>query len=239
MQIVWIVLLSLVGLIVGYVLFLFIATRFANPNREYTKISPFFRALGASIGYVVLTLSNVRMVVEGKELLPEGRFLLVCNHRSNFDPFVTWIPLLQYDLAFISKPENFKIPILGRLLYPLCFLPLDRDNAKNAVQTINKASSLLKTDAASIAIYPEGTRNKTDATLLPFHNGAFKIAQKADVPIVVTVLTGTRQISKNAPFRRSTTTLKILRVLSAEEVKSMRSAEIGDLVEALMLKELA
>ena len=36
----------------------------------------------------------------------------------------------------------------------------------------------------SICIFPEGTRNKVADTFLPFHEGSFKIAQKAGCPIV-------------------------------------------------------
>ena len=238
MQFLWIIPVAIIGLIAAYVLFLWIAALCVDKNREYTEISPFYRSLVAGIGRWIMALCRVHPHVEGEELLPKGRFLLVGNHRSNFDPFVTWVPLLKHEIAFISKPENFEIPILGTLIRPCGFLPLDRDNAKNAITTINAAAALLKEDMASVAIYPEGTRNKTDAPLLPFHNGAFKIAQKANVPIVVTVLFGTDLVKKNAPWRRTDTTLKILEVIPAERVKAMRTAEIGDYVERLLRSAL-
>lgn len=50
--------------------------------------------------------------------------------------------------------------------------------------TVQKAADLLTSDTVNVAIYPEGTRSK-NCTLLPFHNGVFKIAQKAEVPIAV------------------------------------------------------
>ena len=37
---------------------------------------------------------------------------------------------------------------------------------------------------SSICIFPEGTRNKTKDTFLPFHEGSFKIAEKGNVPII-------------------------------------------------------
>ena len=37
----------------------------------------------------------------------------------------------------------------------------------------------------SICIFPEGTRNKgEELSLLPFHNGSFKIAEKTGCPII-------------------------------------------------------
>lgn len=63
-------------------------------------------------------------------------------------------------------------------------MAIDRENPRNALLTIEKAAKLIESDEVSIGIYPEGTRSK-ECVLLPFHNGVFKIAQKASVPIVV------------------------------------------------------
>ena len=238
MKIVLFVLLGVVGVVAAYVLFLLILALCVNTKKEYRTVSPFYRRVLTGVGHLMLFFSHIRLTVEGKALLPEGRFLFVQNHRSNFDPIVSWMGFHSSKLAFISKPENFKIPILGRLIRPICFMSLDRENPKNAIVTINTAAEMMKEDACSIAIYPEGTRNKTDATLLPFHNGAFKIAQKAGVPIVVTVAHNTAMVHKNAPWRRTDVTLRVLKVLSAEQVKAMRTAEISDEVYALMKNDL-
>ena len=63
-----------------------------------------------------------------------------------------------------------------------------RENPRNALLTIEKAAKLIESDEVSIGIYPEGTRSK-ECVLLPFHNGVFKIAQKASVA----VLTGSQE----------------------------------------------
>lgn len=82
----------------------------------------------------------------------------------------------------------------------MCFcLPLDREDNRAAVKTINEAVELLDENVVSMGIYPEGQTNKTEEPLLPFRNGAFKIAQKAKVPIVVCVIENTEKILKNFP----------------------------------------
>ena len=54
--------------------------------------------------------------------IPEGtRFVLVGNHQSKFDPILSWYILRKKDIAFISKPENFKQPIFGRIIRKCCF----------------------------------------------------------------------------------------------------------------------
>lgn len=171
------------------------------------------------------------------ERVPQNtRFLLVSNHRSNYDPIVTWHVFRNYDLAFVSKPENFKIPMFGRIIRKCCFLPIDRENPRNAILTINKAAELIKADAVSVGIYPEGTRSREE-NMLPFHNGVFKIAPKAEVPIVVITVTGTDRISKRL-FRGADVQVNILDVIPAEKVKAMKTAEIGELVRLMMNHDL-
>ena len=60
---------------------------------------------------------------------------------------------------------------------------LDRDDIKQGLQTILTAIEYVK-GGMSVVIFPEGTRNKTEEDILPFHEGSFKISTKTDCPIV-------------------------------------------------------
>ena len=232
------VLAALLGACLIYVLFLSIAALLVDPNREYTKDSPFYRRLLYGATACAIRLLHIRIEIRGLEKLPENdRFLLVCNHRSNFDPILTWQILRKYDLAFVSKPENFRIPIFGRFIRRCCFLAIDRENPKNALVTIRKAAELLEKDEVNVAIYPEGTRSK-DCVLLPFHNGVFKIAQKANVPIVVAAIQGTEQIHKNWYRRRTQVQFEILETIPAQFVTENRTAAIGTRVREDLLAGL-
>ena len=159
------------------------------------------------------------------------------NHRSKFDPILSWHIFAKENLSFISKPENFKVPIYGRLIHRCCFLPIDRENPRNAIKTVKQAVRLIDEDIASVAVYPEGTRNYGEE-LLPFHNAMFKIAQKANVPVVVMTVKGTYQIQKNFPLHKSIVNMDILDVIPAETVKSLKTNELGDMAAELMNKNL-
>ena len=82
--------------------------------------------------------------------------------------------------------------------------------------------------------YPEGTRNFGDG-LLPFHNGIFKIAQKADVPVVICGISGADKMRKNFPLHKTDIYFEVLDVMSAETVRKMRCNDIGDHARSLML----
>ena len=164
---------------------------------------------------------------------PQTRFLIVGNHRSNIDPLVTAWALRKWDISYVTKPGVMKIPIAGKIIHMCGYMPLDREDNRAALKTILKAADYIKQDAFSVGIYPEGTRNRGEG-LLPFRNGAFKIAQKAKVPIVVVKLENTEKLSKNYPWRPTCVNLHICSVLSADFVAAHNSNEIGEEVVRIL-----
>lgn len=217
--------------------FTIVCSLFVNPKKEYDKNSRFFRWILYGYTWCAIKLLRIKIDVQGMEKLPKNtRFVLVGNHVSNYDPILTWHVFRRYDLAFISKESNFKIPIFGRIIRKCCFMAIDRENPRNAIKTVNQASDLLNANEVSIAVYPEGTRNKEYKGLLPFHNSVFKIAQKASVPIVIVGIAGTETIHKRTPWKRSHVKLQVLDVIDAESVKTMKTNEIGEIVKNTLLE---
>lgn len=218
---------GLLGLLVLYLLFLGVCALLVSPKKEYENNSPFYRFLIDSATPVFLWCTRIKIHVSGMEKVPEDKkALFVSNHRSNFDPIITWRAFKNWKIAFVSKPSNFKIPFFGRIIRKCCFMAIDRENPRNAIVTINKAAKLLKRQEVSIGIYPEGTRSK-ECKLLPFHNGVFKIAQKAEADLVVLSIRGTESIHKNYPFRRTDVYLDVLEVIPAEVVKTTKTEVLG------------
>lgn len=222
------------ALLLLYILFLGICCLFVDPNKEYERNSPFYRFLLDSATAAAMKLLRIQVHVSGMEHIPKDtKVLFVSNHRSNFDPIVTWYALKKWKIAFVSKPSNFKVPFFGRIIRKCCFMPIDRENPRNAIVTINQAAKLLKKKEVSVGIYPEGTRSKT-CELLPFHNGVFKIAQKAEAPIVVLCVTGTERIAKRTPFKRTDVYLDVLEVFPAQGIKETKTEMIGTAVRRLL-----
>ena len=225
---------AVLAIFVLYVLFLGVCSLLVRPDKEYKKDSPFYRFLLDSATAAAMKLLRIRVHVTGAETVPQGRkVLFVGNHRSNFDPIITWYVFKKWKIAFVSKPDNFKVPLFGRIIRKCCFLPIDRENPRNAMATINKASDLLKKQEVSVGIYPEGTRSKT-CQLLPFHNGVFKIAQKAEAPTVVLCITGTENIAKRTPFRPTDVYLDVLEVFPGSSIKETRTETIGTVARRLI-----
>ncbi len=205
----------------------------APPKEDH----PFARRIVLIVISHLCRFARVRITLHGEEKLPDGRFLLVSNHRSSYDPIATVWALRSRDIGFITKPENHRIPLAGPLIFRANYLPIDRSNPREAMKTIKAATELIENDVVSVGVYPEGTRGR-EADMLPFHNGVFKIAQKARVPIVVLSAQGAEKISGNFPLRHTDVILDVCAVIPPEEHVSASTAEVGERVRAILEAQL-
>ena len=229
--------LSFIGLVFIWIIFCFVCTRFINTKKVCHKHNPFFRYFTNCIIESVTQFLRVNLHVSGTEILPKEKFLLAGNHKSAVDPLLTMGVLRKYNMGFVSKKEIFRIPVIGRLMHKSFCLSLDRENIREEVKTIKQASEFIKNQSASIGIYPEGTRNRNEE-LMPFMNGAFKIAKKAECPVVVAVIRNPELISKNMPFKITNVYLDFIGVLNKDFIKQHSTKQIGDEVFNMMNEKL-
>lgn len=225
------------GLFVVYILILYLVSLCLNTKKEVDKPNRFFNFIVNQTCTQLLLLSRTRVKVEGRELFDsKKKHLFVSNHISSFDPIVMMRKLKVKNLMAVSKKENLKFPICGPFIHHAGFIFLDREDPHSAVRMLQKATHYLNQDWASIYICPEGTRSKT-TELLPFHSGSFKIATKAEVDIVVCYLENTNLIAKHFPLKGTKVKLKVLKVISKEEVLSMNTHELASIAYETIQKE--
>lgn len=86
---------------------------------------------------------------------------------------------------------------------------------------------------------PRAAPNRTEEDLLPFRNGAFKIAQKANVPIVICALVNSKAILKNMFRRHTDVYLDVLAVIPPEELEGLKTVDIGNRAHGILLEGLA
>lgn len=226
-----------IALIALFFLIIFLISLTVNKQKPQEKTNHFFRWLLNQTNALILILGRVKIKNSGLEKLKGlPPFLLVANHRSNFDPFVALKCCPKANLAYIAKPEIFEIPITGSVVHKCFFLSLDREDVRKGAETIKHAAELLKEGIVSIGIYPEGTRSKT-GELLPFRNGSFKIAKLANAPIVIARTTGTEQIAHRFARKRTVVTFEVLDVLDANQVASMSTWDIGEYTRNKILEK--
>lgn len=205
-----------------------------DKNEPQEKPSKFWQWNMNELAEIVCAIVGARVTVTGTEKLPKDRrYLMVCNHRSIFDPIASIKFFGAKEFVYISKPENFNIPIGGAIMHKCGCLPINRDNNREALGTIKQASKCIEDDIASVVIYPEGTRSREDK-LLPFHAGSFKIAQRVGAPVVIAAIHGTDAIVRNVPLKKTKIDIDILDVLDGDFVKSHSTKELAELSQNMI-----
>lgn len=215
-----------------WALFCAVSTCFVDINKNCRKPNRLFRFFTDCIIDGITHLFRIKLHVNCPIELPKEKFLLVGNHCSNFDPILEMGVCRKYNIGFVAKMELFSIPLVRMLMHKCFCLPMNRNNNREGMRTCNKAAEIIKSQTASIGIYPEGTVSADK--LLPFKNGAFKIAKKAKCPIVVVVIKNSEKIMKNVPFRKTDVYLDFVGVLDSEFVSGEKTEQISAKVREMM-----
>jgi 1-acyl-sn-glycerol-3-phosphate acyltransferase len=152
----------------------------------------------------VISICGIKTTVIGADRIPNEPVLYVGNHRSIFDIVVTY-PLVPNLTGYISKKEVSKIPLLATWMGNLYCLFLDRSCPREGLKMVLAAISHIE-KGVSICIFPEGGRNKgEELSILPFKDGALKIATKTNCAIIPMSLNNTEAIfEKQFPFIKKT-----------------------------------
>ena len=220
-------------------LFLWYLAKRVDTEKPQEEYSNFYCKVLTCYIRSVLPVVGVHVHPQGLEKIPtDGRFMLVCNHCSNIDPVILLGYFPDSQLAFISKRENKDMFLVGKLMHKLLCQLINRENDREALKTIINCINILKKDKASIAVFPEGYIHD-DRKFHHFRNGVFKIAQKANVPIVVCTMTNTADsISNLQQLKPSHIDLHLLEVIPAQELQGVNTAQIGQRIYDLMAADL-
>ena len=135
-----------------------------------------------------------RLEARGIENLPEGGYVLACNHVSSFDPWPLGLPLWPKRwLRFMAKSELYWWP-LKLVIDGAGAFPVRRGQADAAAMAT--AASLAR-EGNVVAMFPEGTR-RAKGLVKKFEarprSGAARIALDAGVPLVPAAVTGTDRL---------------------------------------------
>lgn len=239
----WLVPALVIGCMLGFIILhlvlLVVSIALVNPNKETEKGNGCFRKLVKYSLPMLFKICRIKVHVTGAEQIPENaRVLLVSNHINNIDPIIFLEEFPDLELGFIAKKEVYsEMKFVAKAMKKLYCIPIDRENNREAIKSILKAVDYIKSDKASIGVFPEGYTS-LDGELHEFRNGAFKIATKAKAPIVVCTLVGSDKCFKNLIKRRTDVYLDVLTVLSSEEVERLHTDKIGEIVHTAMKENI-
>jgi 1-acyl-sn-glycerol-3-phosphate acyltransferase len=121
--------------------------------------------------------------VRGASRVQPGPAILVSNHQSALDPFVTIAPT-RWECAALAKVELFEHPVTGPLVRLMGQIPLRRGDDAATEWAIDMATRALAS-GVQVGLYPEGTRGPDARSLYRLHRRVLIPLLRADPDVAV------------------------------------------------------
>ncbi len=150
------------------------------------------------VGVTALRLNGLwRFTARGTLADSRRPYVVVANHESYADVFL--ISCFPWEMKWLSKDTMFKIPCMGWMMQMAGDVRLVRGNRDSAADAILQCRDRLA-KKVSVMIFPEGTRSR-EWEMLPFKDGAFRLAIESGAPILPIAVAGTRHAMAKGTFR--------------------------------------
>ena len=139
-------------------------------------------------------LSGIRYEFHDRDLIDRNQsYIYIFNHRSFLDAAI--IPLaIPQQVRALGKKELSKIPFFGLVVGKVAIW-VDRTDSESRRKSIDQLVVYLN-QGISAVVAPEGTRNVSDAPLLPFKSGAFCLSVETGIPILPIAVIGADKVMK-------------------------------------------
>ncbi|CAN5764445.1 lysophospholipid acyltransferase family protein [soil metagenome] len=165
---------------------------------------------------------------------PRRPYIAVSNHESYADIFL--ISHLPWEMKWLSKDDVFRIPIMGWMMRMAGDIAVTRNDRRSRVEALDGMRDRLAKNV-SVMVMPEGTRSPRDE-MLPFRDGAFRVAVERGVPILPIVVAGTRHCMAKGSllFNRARAEARVLEPvptdgLTLDDVPRLRE-QVRDMIAA-------
>jgi 1-acyl-sn-glycerol-3-phosphate acyltransferase len=150
------------------------------------------------VGVTALRLNSLwRFRTRGALTDARRPYVVVANHESYADVFL--ISCFPWEMKWLSKDTMFNIPCMGWMMQMAGDIKLVRGNRDSTLDAIAQCRDRLA-KKVSVMIFPEGTRSKTQE-MLPFKDGAFRLAIESGAPVLPIAVAGTRNAMAKGTFR--------------------------------------
>jgi 1-acyl-sn-glycerol-3-phosphate acyltransferase len=178
-----------------------------------------------------------RVEIHGRERIdPDTTYVMVSNHLSLVDILVLFRLFTHY--AWVSKVENFRVPVIGWNMRMNGYIPLVRGDRASAATMMEQCRATLRT-GTSIMMFPEGTRSR-DGRLQDFKPGAFQLAMDCQVPVLPIVLSGSGDALPKRGFvlqGRHRITVQVLDPVPVAQFADVTPLQLSDRVRAVIAEQ--
>lgn len=127
---------------------------------------------------------GLKVVVRKDPAVNENEpYVYIANHQNSFD-IITICKAAMPGVVTIGKKSLKWIPIFGQIYWLSGNIMIDRKHTGRARNTLDIAAKRIAQKRTSVWLFPEGTRSYGRG-ILPFKQGAFRLAKTTNEPIVM------------------------------------------------------
>ncbi len=131
--------------------------------------------------FLLRAVVNLDYVERGRENIPDGPCIVVCNHQSLWETVA--LSTIFPDASFVAKIELLKIPVVGWFLAKYPMIMLDRSAGAASARRLLAASAGAIREGRKIVIFPQGTRCAVDEPV-KFKRGVAALYAHLGVPVL-------------------------------------------------------
>lgn len=172
-----------------------------------------------------------------ERILTGGPSVMVANHLSLLDILVLFRLFTHF--KWVSKVENFRVPLIGWNMSLNAYVPLKRGDRESVIRMMRQCERTLA-QGNPIMMFPEGTRSTT-GRMRPFKTGAFELALASRVPLQPLVIKGSGDALPKRGFvlqGRHAISVTVLDPIMPEDFEGMTAEDLSDHVRAILADEL-
>ncbi len=149
-------------------------------------------------------------------------YVIIANHESLADIWMLYLLGMQF--KWLSKIENFNVPLFGQAMHECGYIAIKRGNKESAALAMDLSAQWLKRGVPML-FFPEGTRSRTPGIIGDFKIGAFKLASACDVPILPIALSGAGELIRKGSLFPQDANI-VIKVLPLEYMQPDEDPEI-------------
>ena len=143
------------------------------------KINRYWARAYFSLIFLPLKIEMEAKIESGKP------YIFLANHFSYLD--VAMMGFIPGDVLFVGKASISKMPLFGYYFKSL-HIAVDRDRMRSRAETMRRAGEALDR-GSSIILFPEGgIFTPKPPKMIPFKNGAFRLAMEKQIPVIPVTL---------------------------------------------------
>jgi 1-acyl-sn-glycerol-3-phosphate acyltransferase len=183
---------------------------------------------------------RVKKVIYSK--IHTGPYIIVSNHVSYLDIFLMYSILPKSPFVFLGKSEILSYPII-RTYFKNLNIPVYRNDKSKAGQAYSESLKSVN-NGWSLVIFPEGTIPDNEAPkMLPFKNGAFKLAKALNIPILPLTFENNHKLFSDqtniwGPARPGLSIVHIHDIIPADVIQKKEVTEISEMCFEIISKPL-